>query len=148
MALFIRLFMVLISFSSPFQIKLVKSMTGLTRPYKVLNPNSRSSRSSLLPDRTFYLSNLNQYIKHEQIFHLLISPWAVQLDFWTSDVLRLLSVVSYCSEYSITRDELQSNLHALKPLVLANNYTFYPSPKLFNITVSNYVVVLCSKNAL
>lgn len=75
-----------------------------------------------------HYSNITEEIKREQLFDLLISTSSVQLDFWTSEVLRLLSIVSHCnskqlSPLTLTPVELQTDLNKIKPLLLENNYT-------------------------
>lgn len=75
-----------------------------------------------------HLFNVTEEIKKDQLFDLLISTSAIQLDFWTSEILRLLSILSLChnkqlSPLTLSPEELQRDLKAIQPLLYANNYT-------------------------
>ncbi len=74
-------------------------------------------------------ANLTKELQREQLYDLLISTSAIQLDFWTAEVLRLISITTHCnnrqlSPLALTQSDLRRDLETLKPLLADNNFTF------------------------
>lgn len=78
--------------------------------------------------KTAHLTNVTRELQKNQLYDLLITTSAIQLDFWTSEVLRLISITGLCnnkqlSPLTLSHDELNQDLRKLKPLLAANNFT-------------------------